>query len=52
MDILTCCDMNAQSDNLLNYHEDEDKCIQIDNMSLNETDNFHLELRSIVMVNN
>jgi len=45
MDILICGDMNARCGNFLDYIEDED--IQINNMSINETDHFHVERRLI-----
>ena len=43
MDMLIC-------GNFLDYIEDEDKYIQINNMSMNETDNFHVERRLKVKV--
>ena len=38
--------MNARRVNLLDYLEDEDKYIQINNMSIIEKENFHVERRS------
>jgi len=46
MDILICGDMNARCGYLLDYLEDEDKYIKINNMSMNEPDNVHVERRS------
>jgi len=39
MNILICGDMNARCGNILDYLEDEDKYIQINNMSMNESEN-------------
>ena len=44
MDMIICRDGNARCGNLLVYLEDKD--IRINNMSLNETDNIHVEHRS------
>ena len=46
MDILIYGDMNALCSNILDYLEDEDKYIKINNMSMNEPDNVHVERRS------
>jgi len=56
MDILIFGDMNARSGYLLDYLEDEDKYIQINDVSMNETNHFQNVGRktklSIIMVNN
>ena len=45
MNILICGDMNERCGNLLDYIENEENYIQLDNMSMNETDNLHVERR-------
>ena len=44
MDILICGEVNARCGNLLDYIEDTN--VQITYMSMNETDNVHIERRS------